>query len=556
MKIDNMRKTYRFVLLSCISLLLILLLAVSAVAFEHEYKDEITADILYAFENNQNKIYLNDYGLSYGDLVDVWYYMQEVKEENPIYFNVANSGTRGEDSGGLYITYKNKYSVPVYLELRERVEAEIDSILKDLPNESSDFATALAAHDYICSHYEYSVDDTTSSKYHSIEGILLEGKGVCEAYAKLYLLLLSKFGIESDIVSSEPMKHAWNVVEIDGEWYHVDATWDDPTTNGADVFGRSYHFFFLVSDDTMRDSEHEHYGWDSDVECTSKKYENAPWYRTKGPVAVGDGSVYYIDTYNKNLYEVDVLDYVSSPKDIEPKLLYSIDTKWRVGDGYYSDAFSGICYIDGWLYFNDAKSIMVMKCDGTDRAVFASPAIGNKNIYYCRVKNGVLTYSYSSDPYDVKQYGTLRIQFLMIDKSVTEFFARTDLNLSFSVNTGADPENILWVSIDPGVVQIVNGKPKIIGVGCATLRAFFADNADVYDEITIDVRFLRGDYYPDGVVDTKDSVLLAQYLARWDGVDKSSLAMEAADVNKDGAVDIKDAVLLAQYLAKWNVTIE
>ncbi|MBR3966549.1 MAG: hypothetical protein IKJ91_05695 [Clostridia bacterium] len=63
-----------------------------------------------------------------------------------------------------------------------------------------------------------------------------------------------------------------------------------------------------------------------------------------------------------------------------------------------------------------------------------------------------------------------------------------------------------------------------------------------------------GDIQSDGKVDTKDAVVLAQYLAGWDinpGVDE----YYAADVNFDGTVDTRDAVLLAQYLAQWNVTI-
>ena len=60
-----------------------------------------------------------------------------------------------------------------------------------------------------------------------------------------------------------------------------------------------------------------------------------------------------------------------------------------------------------------------------------------------------------------------------------------------------------------------------------------------------------GDINNDGVINIKDAVLLAQYLAKWD----VTLDMKAADCNADGKIDIKDAVLLAQYLAKWKVTL-
>lgn len=69
-------------------------------------------------------------------------------------------------------------------------------------------------------------------------------------------------------------------------------------------------------------------------------------------------------------------------------------------------------------------------------------------------------------------------------------------------------------------------------------------------KVTI-VDCIVGDANGDALIDTKDAVLLAQYLAKW----KVSVDMNAADCNGDGFVDTKDAVLLAQYLAKWNVTL-
>ncbi|MBR6604231.1 MAG: Ig-like domain-containing protein [Clostridia bacterium] len=62
---------------------------------------------------------------------------------------------------------------------------------------------------------------------------------------------------------------------------------------------------------------------------------------------------------------------------------------------------------------------------------------------------------------------------------------------------------------------------------------------------------VAGDVNGDTFIDTKDAVLLAQYLARW----SVSVDMNAADCNADGFVDTKDAVLLAQYLARWDVTL-
>ncbi len=79
---------------------------------------------------------------------------------------------------------------------------------------------------------------------------------------------------------------------------------------------------------------------------------------------------------------------------------------------------------------------------------------------------------------------------------------------------------------------------------------FTTNHFSVY-VISDDSSFIVGDVNSDGEIDTKDAVLLAQYLAKWSVV----IDEGAADCNADGAVDTKDAVLLAQYLAKWDVTL-
>jgi hypothetical protein len=65
-------------------------------------------------------------------------------------------------------------------------------------------------------------------------------------------------------------------------------------------------------------------------------------------------------------------------------------------------------------------------------------------------------------------------------------------------------------------------------------------------------KHIPGDVNDDGKVNGKDSILLAQYLARWD----VSINLNAADVNGDGKVNGKDSILLAQYLAKWDVVLK
>lgn len=66
---------------------------------------------------------------------------------------------------------------------------------------------------------------------------------------------------------------------------------------------------------------------------------------------------------------------------------------------------------------------------------------------------------------------------------------------------------------------------------------------------------INGDIYTDDVVNSKDSIRLAQHLAKWNVV-LTEDEKEAADLYADGMVNSKDSIKLSQYLAKWNVSLE
>ncbi len=96
------------------------------------------------------------------------------------------------------------------------------------------YEIALAYHDAIVetATYAYLEDGVTpdsSDDSHSVIGIALNGRGVCESYAELYQALLNYRNIPNIMVvgSANGVPHAWNLVQIDGGWYFCDLTWDD-----------------------------------------------------------------------------------------------------------------------------------------------------------------------------------------------------------------------------------------------------------------------------------------------------------------------------------------
>lgn len=112
-------------------------------------------------------------------------------------------------------------------------------------------------HDFICQNVRY--DKLKKAYSHEIIGPLGQGVGVCEGIAKTVKLLCDQLGIWCMIAVSEAApeqgiryRHAWNVVQLDGTYYHLDATFDNSL--GRDGLLR-YDYFNLGDGRFFRDHQ-------------------------------------------------------------------------------------------------------------------------------------------------------------------------------------------------------------------------------------------------------------------------------------------------------------
>ena len=138
--------------------------------------------------------------------------------------------------------YNLNTELPLFLETAE-------TILAGMPT-GSDYEKELYLHDALIKKVTY-----TYSKLEEQNGYttLVEGKGVCAGYAFALQYLLMRAGIQSYyVVGYAGENHAWNLAKIDGEWYYVDATWDDPLTgSGSDSAYSPFHTYFNLSAEMM-----------------------------------------------------------------------------------------------------------------------------------------------------------------------------------------------------------------------------------------------------------------------------------------------------------------
>ena len=154
-------------------------------------------------------------------------------------------------------------------EAQEEAERVVDELIT---SSMSDYEVVKTLHDYLVTHcdYDYRVD-TGNMPFvsHQAEGALLKGTAVCSGYAKAYEAMLDAAGIPNETITGYAGGyHAWNLVQVDGQWYHVDTTWDDPTTQGGDYIRYTY---FLKSDKVMVNRSHR--DWENVHACTSTKYD-------------------------------------------------------------------------------------------------------------------------------------------------------------------------------------------------------------------------------------------------------------------------------------------
>ncbi len=137
----------------------------------------------------------------------------------------------------------------------------------------SEFEKLNAIHNYVLNSVKYDYDQYNNNHGYkrysqTAYGALFYGSAVCEGYAKALDMLLNTAGIESQIITgtitSNQEMHAWNLVKINGVYYHVDSTWNDSDDNS----GMNY---FLVSDKKMQENRTWEY---SKYASASKGYFN------------------------------------------------------------------------------------------------------------------------------------------------------------------------------------------------------------------------------------------------------------------------------------------
>ncbi|MFD1884169.1 transglutaminase domain-containing protein [Paenibacillus wenxiniae] len=151
---------------------------------------------------------------------------------------------------------QNAYSAKVTVTMSYRetaaqtayVQNQVKQTLANIvTTDMNDHQKVKAIHDWVVRNVKY---DETYTRYTAYEA-LHDGTAVCQGYALLTYELLKEAGIQNLIVEGTAggELHAWNLVNLDGTWYHLDTTWDDPVPDQGDEVDTTY---YLLTDAQMK----------------------------------------------------------------------------------------------------------------------------------------------------------------------------------------------------------------------------------------------------------------------------------------------------------------
>jgi len=133
--------------------------------------------------------------------------------------------------------------------------ASLKSTAAEICDETdSDYEKVRKLNRYVCDHTDYDY----SNQYGGLTAFVNQDKVICSGYAEALAYLLDCVNVKNftvtDYVSSgkSPVLHIWNAVYIDGDWLHVDPTWNDATRNTNCPDGR---YFLLTIDEISSDRQ-------------------------------------------------------------------------------------------------------------------------------------------------------------------------------------------------------------------------------------------------------------------------------------------------------------
>ncbi len=191
-------------------------------------------------------------------------------------------------------------------EWRTETEDQVISLCGSLfALDMPDYQKELLIHDYIIENCTYQ-DSSDSKAQYTAYGCLVQGEAVCEGYAESARLLFQAAGLDCYYVegAGTSANHAWNCVQIDGQYYWVDLTWDDPVPEDGEEETLDHSYFNLTDSQLNVDHSWQYAEYPS---CVSTTWNYAAVKEALEAEAESEEETTYSDYSAKNVTTLESL---------------------------------------------------------------------------------------------------------------------------------------------------------------------------------------------------------------------------------------------------------
>ena len=228
----------------------------------NDQEKALYADILEAVKSVKTKVKVDD---SVTDEMWIKVYGTLYMQEPQLFWLTSKKVVKGK-------LWYWEIDPEIIASMQKEIDATASKVLTEADGKDT-YGKLKVFHDYITLNNDFIKEEGFNQ---TIYGGLAKGTIQCEGYAKTMQYLCDMAGIESMVVvgSNEANDtHAWNVVKVDGEWYNIDCTWDDPILTEVDETNVRYRYF-LVPDEWIHNKSH--FNINKKISGTQLTYFNPP----------------------------------------------------------------------------------------------------------------------------------------------------------------------------------------------------------------------------------------------------------------------------------------
>lgn len=163
----------------------------------------------------------------------------------------------GDEANYLTNEFSSKEKIDEAIEEIEKIKAYFVQNKK-----TNTYENIKTVHDYLVESIEYEQTISKSNIY-NLYGALINKECVCEGYAKAFKYLMDSIDIPCVLIigkatnlEQKTENHAWNYVQIDGIWYAIDCTWDDPILEGPGFLSNSLKYKYFLKGENEFNKSH------------------------------------------------------------------------------------------------------------------------------------------------------------------------------------------------------------------------------------------------------------------------------------------------------------